>query len=346
MPEANGGQASQKPPFLKVRFALGSGEATLRLLWDDAPLTCAAVVGMLKDGQLRVKACHARHSGGEALFITPEIIRLGDENTTLKVARGDFLFGFEPKHICSHGDVDRSEVAWIYNDACQPRRWISVNGDPTNQSAPFKTVDVPLNLWAKVVEEDGFYAASSAFIQTGARDLIITNPSMLDIQHSPATPADTTFYASAFEQAKKSLGEGGVPIGACIVADGKVIGVGHNRRVQDGSSIHHGETNAIENTGRQPASVYKNATMYTTLSPCEMCAGTMLLYKIPRVVIGENKHFEASEELLRSRGVEVVVLDDAETKTMFKTWMDANPALWSEDIGEEAGEPAAKRCCK
>jgi cytosine deaminase len=147
--------------------------------------------------------------------------------------------------------------------------------------------------------------------------------------------SDREFYAHALAQARQGMAEGGIPIGASLVVDGKVLAVGHNQRVQQDSSIHHGETNCIENAGRQPATVYARSTIYTTLSPCYMCAGTILLYKIPRVVIGENTHFEASEELLRSHGVEVVVLDDTETKEMFKEWMDANPSLWNEDIGEE-----------
>lgn len=146
---------------------------------------------------------------------------------------------------------------------------------------------------------------------------------------------DREFYQAALDEAKIGMAEGGIPIGAALVVDGKILSVGHNRRVQEGSAIHHGETNAIENAGRQPATVYARSTIYTTLSPCYMCAGTILLYKIPRVVIGENTHFEASEELLRSHGVEIVHLDDAETKEMFKAWMDANPSLWNEDIGEE-----------
>jgi creatinine deaminase len=146
---------------------------------------------------------------------------------------------------------------------------------------------------------------------------------------------DREFYAAALADARQGMSEGGIPIGASLVVDGRILATGHNQRVQKGSSIHHGETNCIENAGRQPASVYARSTIYTTLSPCFMCAGTILLYKIPRVVIGENTHFEASEDLLRSHGVEVVVLDDSETKEMFKAWMDANPSLWNEDIGEE-----------
>ncbi len=146
---------------------------------------------------------------------------------------------------------------------------------------------------------------------------------------------DATAYAAALASARQGMAEGGIPIGASLMVDGELIAVGRNKRVQLDSAIHHGETNCIENAGRQPASVYARSTIFTTLSPCFMCAGTILLYKIPRVVIGENVNFQASEDLLRSHGVEVVVLDDAETKTMFKGWIDANPRLWNEDIGEE-----------
>jgi cytosine deaminase len=131
------------------------------------------------------------------------------------------------------------------------------------------------------------------------------------------------------------MAEGGIPIGASLMVDGEIISVGRNMRVQLDSAIHHGETNCIERAGRQPATVYARSTIFTTLSPCFMCAGTILLYKIPRVVIGENDNFQASEDLLRSHDVEVVVLHDAETKTMFKNWIEVNPRLWNEDIGEE-----------
>ncbi len=146
---------------------------------------------------------------------------------------------------------------------------------------------------------------------------------------------DATAYAAALASARQGMAEGGIPIGASLMVDGELITVGRNMRVQLGSAIHHGETNCIENAGRLPAKVYARSTIFTTLSPCFMCAGTILLYKIPRVVIGENENFQASEDLLRSHGVEVVVLDDAETKTMFKQWIEANPRLWNEDIGEE-----------
>jgi cytosine deaminase len=146
---------------------------------------------------------------------------------------------------------------------------------------------------------------------------------------------DATAYAAALASARQGMAEGGIPIGASLMVDGELLAVGRNQRVQLDSSIHHGETNCIENAGRQPASVYARSTIFTTLSPCLMCAGTILLYKIPRIVIGENENFQASEDLLRSHGVEIVVLDDPETKAMFKDWIEANPRLWNEDIGEE-----------
>jgi creatinine deaminase len=127
-----------------------------------------------------------------------------------------------------------------------------------------------------------------------------------------------------------------VPIGAVLVADGRVLGAGHNRRVQQGSAIRHGETDALENAGRLPARVYRAATMYTTLSPCDMCTGAVLLYGIPRVVVGEHRTFMGAEDLLRSRGVEVVVADDEECVALMQAFITAHPDLWNEDIGEEA----------
>ena len=126
---------------------------------------------------------------------------------------------------------------------------------------------------------------------------------------------DDRFMQVAIEQARQGRAEGGIPIGAALVVDGRVLGAGHNRRVQAGSAIRHGETDALEVAGRQPASVYARARMYTTLSPCDMCTGAVLLYKIPRVVLGENRTFMGAEDLLRSRGVEVVNLDSAECVT-------------------------------
>lgn len=160
------------------------------------------------------------------------------------------------------------------------------------------------------------------------------------------TDDDRRFLDLAIEQARKSLSEGGIPIGAALVHDGQVLAVGHNCRVQKGSAILHGETDAIERAGRQPASVYRNSTLYTTLSPCFMCAGTALLYEIPRIVIGENRTFEQSESLLTEKGVELVVVDDAECKELMDTLIANNPELWSEDIGVEKSEldpPASPR---
>ncbi|MDX2342252.1 MAG: nucleoside deaminase [Acidimicrobiia bacterium] len=145
---------------------------------------------------------------------------------------------------------------------------------------------------------------------------------------------DIRFLAVALEQAKLGLSEGGIPIGAALVADGSVLGAGHNRRIQLGSPIRHGETDALETAGRQPASVYRRSTMYTTLSPCDMCTGAILLYGIPRVVIGENRTFMGAEGLLQSRGVEVVVANDSECVELMETFISENPTLWNEDIGE------------
>ncbi|MDD3089434.1 MAG: nucleoside deaminase [Candidatus Omnitrophica bacterium] len=141
------------------------------------------------------------------------------------------------------------------------------------------------------------------------------------------------YLEAALEEAKKGLGEGGIPIGSVIVVDGKIIGRGHNRRVQKNSAILHAEMDALENAGRLPAEVYRKCTLYTTLSPCPMCTGAILLYKIPRVVIGENRTFMGEEELLRSRGVIVDVIDDEECISLMKNFIKNSPALWNEDIG-------------
>jgi cytosine deaminase len=138
----------------------------------------------------------------------------------------------------------------------------------------------------------------------------------------------------AIEQARIGRDEGGVPIGAALVSDGVLLGAGHNRRVQSGSAIRHGETDALENAGRQPASVYSRSTMYTTLSPCDMCSGAILLYGIPRVVVGENATFLGAEDHLRSRGVEVVLADDEECIGLMRAFITGSPQLWHEDIGE------------
>jgi cytosine deaminase len=141
------------------------------------------------------------------------------------------------------------------------------------------------------------------------------------------------FLQSAIEEAKNGLREGGIPIGSVLVHDGRVIGRGHNQRVQLGSVIHHGEMNCLENAGRQSAAVYRDCTIYTTLSPCPMCTGAILLYGIPRVVIGENTTFMGAEETLRAAGVDVAVVQDAECIRIMQDFIAANPGLWNEDIG-------------
>src|SRR2546421_5352690 len=143
------------------------------------------------------------------------------------------------------------------------------------------------------------------------------------------------FMAAAIEEAEQGRAEGGIPIGSVLVHQGKIIGRGHNRRVQKGSAVLHGEMDALENAGRQPAQVYKECTIYTTLSPCAMCSGAILLYGIPRVVIGENQTFLGEEVLLRSRGVELTVVQDAALIDMMRAFIAAHPTLWNEDIGEE-----------
>ena len=141
------------------------------------------------------------------------------------------------------------------------------------------------------------------------------------------------FLQAAIDEAKLGLSEGGIPIGSVIVYNGKIIGRGHNRRVQKGSVILHGEMDAFENAGRQSASVYRECTLYTTLSPCPMCSGAMVLYGIPKVVIGENKTFLGDEELLKSRGMEVEVVNDETCIQMMNDFIEKNPELWNEDIG-------------
>ena len=142
------------------------------------------------------------------------------------------------------------------------------------------------------------------------------------------------FMQAAIEEARQGLAEGGIPIGSVIVHKGRIIGRGHNRRVQEGSAIKHGEMDAFENAGRQAASVYREAVLYTTLSPCAMCSGAILLYGIPRVIIGENRTFLGEEALLRSRGVRLEVLQDAECVKLMEDFIAARPDLWNEDIGE------------
>jgi len=143
-----------------------------------------------------------------------------------------------------------------------------------------------------------------------------------------------SFMLAAIEQARLGQAEGGIPIGSVLVYQDKIIGRGHNRRIQRGSTVLHGEMDALENAGRQSASIYRECTIYTTLSPCSMCSGAILLYGIPAVVIGENQNFTGEEELLKSRGVNVSVLQDLECIHLMQEFIAANPGLWNEDIGE------------
>ncbi|WP_432412107.1 nucleoside deaminase [Rasiella sp. SM2506] len=142
-----------------------------------------------------------------------------------------------------------------------------------------------------------------------------------------------TFFLEAVKEAELGIAEGGIPIGSVLVHHGKIIGRGHNRRVQNGSVILHGEMDALENAGRQPAAVYQECVLYTTLSPCPMCSGTILLYGIPKVIIGENRTFLGEETLLKERGVDVIVLDDTRCKELMDKFIAQSPTLWNEDIG-------------
>ena len=141
------------------------------------------------------------------------------------------------------------------------------------------------------------------------------------------------FMLAAIEEAEKGLLEGGIPIGSVLVHEGRIIGRGHNRRVQNGSAILHGEMDALENAGRLSARIYKECVLYTTLSPCAMCSGAIMLYGIPRVVIGENETFMGEEDALRARGVRLDVLQDGACIQMMKSFIDWHPDLWNEDIG-------------
>ena len=142
------------------------------------------------------------------------------------------------------------------------------------------------------------------------------------------------YMQAAIAEAKKGLDEGGIPIGSVLVLDGKIVGRGHNRRVQKGSAILHAEMDCLENAGRLSPADYRRSVLYSTLSPCDMCSGAILLYKIPKVVIGENRTFQGPEAYSRSRGVEITVLDDAECIRLMEDFIRARPELWYEDIGE------------
>jgi cytosine deaminase len=141
------------------------------------------------------------------------------------------------------------------------------------------------------------------------------------------------FLQAAVDEARLSLSEGGIPIGSVLVSEGKIIGRGHNCRVQTGSAIDHGEMNCLRNAGRLPSSVYKTSTIYSTLSPCPMCSGAIVLYKIPHVIVGENRNFLGAEDYMRSQGVRVEVVQDAECIQLMQKFIAENPNLWNEDIG-------------
>lgn len=142
------------------------------------------------------------------------------------------------------------------------------------------------------------------------------------------------FLRAAIDEARQGVAEGGIPIGSVVVHDGRIVGRGHNRRVQQGSTILHGEMDALERTGRKPASFYRDCTLYTTLSPCPMCSGAIVLYKIPRVVIGENRSFLGEEQWLASHGVSLTVVQDDECIRLMREFVERHPRLWAEDIGE------------
>ena len=142
------------------------------------------------------------------------------------------------------------------------------------------------------------------------------------------------FLKAAIEEARLGQGAGGVPIGSVLVIDGQIVGRGHNQRMQKGSSVLHAEMDCLENAGRLPAASYRRSVLYSTLSPCDMCSGAVLLYGIPRVIVGENRTFQGPEEYLRSRGVDLEIIDSAECYQLMQDFIAANPAVWNEDIGE------------
>jgi creatinine deaminase len=150
----------------------------------------------------------------------------------------------------------------------------------------------------------------------------------------PSLFAMDEFLQAAVDEAKQGRAEGGIPIGSVLVIDGRIVGRGHNRRVQQGSAVLHAEMDALENAGRLTAADYRRSVLYSTLSPCDMCSGAVLLYGIPRVVVGENRTFKGPEEYVRSRGVEVDVVDDPSCVAMMEEFIAARPELWNEDIGE------------
>lgn len=145
-----------------------------------------------------------------------------------------------------------------------------------------------------------------------------------------------SYLRAAIDEARKGAQEGGIPIGSVLVLDGEIVGRGHNRRVQKGSPVLHAEMDCLENAGRLSAAQYQRAVLYSTLSPCDMCSGAVLLYGIQKVVVGENKTFQGPEKYLRSRGVDLEIVNDVECETLMRDFIAANPELWNEDIGETA----------
>jgi cytosine/creatinine deaminase len=176
----------------------------------------------------------------------------------------------------------------------------------------------------------------SAAIRTEWRALC-SRPDTCTVRKRFRSPKMDEFLRAAIEEAQKGLAAGGIPIGSVLVIDGAVVGRGHNQRVQKNSAVLHAEMDCLENAGRLHASDYRRATLFSTLSPCDMCGGAILLYKIPVVVIGENQTFRGPEEYLRSRGVQVQIIDSAECVELMKRFIQQHPALWNEDIGEPRG---------
>jgi cytosine/creatinine deaminase len=175
--------------------------------------------------------------------------------------------------------------------------------------------------------ENSFHALKLAQLKFGSRKKSGVTPP------KPLKAGMNVFLEAAIEEAKKGLAVGGIPIGSVLVLDGKIIGRGHNQRVQHASVIHHAEMNCLENAGRLKASIYQQCTLYSTLSPCPMCSGAALLYKIPRIVVGENETFQGPEEYVRSQGVLVEILNDPACIQLMKNFIAARPELWNEDIG-------------
>lgn len=181
----------------------------------------------------------------------------------------------------------------------------------------------------------GAVPAAPALLRSQRRPFDRRRERATRVERATLARMNDPFLRAAIDEAKAGLAEGGIPIGSVLVIDGKIAGRGHNRRVQRGSAILHAEMDCLENAGRLRASDYARATLYSTLSPCDMCSGTALLYKIPRIVVGENATFRGPEDYVRSRGVRVDVVDDAECIALMRAFIAARPELWNEDIGVE-----------